>query len=479
MKKTHLVLHIIFLLLCANTWSQQKYWIYFNTQVENDTDRYVEVIKNHKIEPVVVSRWLQAVSALLNEEEKEALLKRPEVNSIQPVNQRLKILAATSVDSIRFGRALRQINAEVIVKSGLTGKGVKIGIIDGGFYKAQREVMLSGIINGEQVYGYRNYIERDVTDPYAGPGKNNDYHGTVVWKAIAGHHDKRMNGLAHNAVFYLARTDQADKEYRGEEDYWVAALEWMHSQGVRLVNSSVGYSNGYDNPEENYHPVDVDGESSAITRAARIASEEKGMLIVVSAGNDGHNQFRVISVPGDAPGVLTVGATNYYQWDKAGYSSVGPHKLSHIKPDVSCYASSGTSFSAPVITGIAACIMEANPELSNIEVADIIIRSAHLYDHPNNYIGYGVPDAKGVMALLNGNTSEKLSSVELKSDTDTIILNYSGENITAFHKLDYKTVLQQERLTAEDGKIIVMRKQSAIFTTVATPNKVWEIKWKE
>ena len=479
MKKIYPCLLTIFLLVCANAWTQQKYWIYFNTQVEKRLDAQVEGIKQYGIEPIVVSHWLSAASAYLDADQKKTLLHLKEVDRIQHISRKLRVLGSALTDSIQLDRALDQINANAIVDSGLTGKGVKIGVIDGGFYHANKDGALAQIIDNQQVKGYKNYIETGITDPYSGPRKNNDHHGTIVWTAIAGRLDKRIKGLASNATFYLARTDQADKEYRGEEDYWVAALEWMHSQGVRLVNSSVGYSNGYDDPAEDYHPLDVDGESSAITQAARVASEDKGMLIVVSAGNDGNNVFQVISLPGDAKGVLTVGATNYYDWSKAGYSSIGPSKLPHVKPDVSCYASSGTSFSAPIMTGLAACIMEADPGLTNVEIIDLITRSAHLYEHPNNYIGYGVPDAEKIIADLSTGHIEKTAALKIMTSSSTVSLDLDRQNVVAFHKLDDITVLSQQRLPVVKGKVTVVRQEGVAVTTVATPGKTWEIHWIE
>ena len=479
MKRTYISFITIFFLVSINAWAQQKYWIYFNTQDENPFDAQIEEIGHHGVKPIVISRWLFAVSAYLDDHQKKAISQLRGIDRIKGIDKNIRVFGTGSMDSVQFSRALDQIHAGSVIQSGLSGKGVKIGIIDGGFYQADKDASLSQLVDNRRVAGYKNFIETGTSDPYVGPRKNNDYHGTAVWKAIAGRTNKKISGLATGATFYLARTDQADKEYRGEEDYWVEALEWMHSQGVRLVNSSVGYSNGYDDPTENYLPVDVDGKSSAITQAARIASEEKGMLIVISAGNDGSNAFQVISVPADAKGVLTVGATGYHDWRKAGYSSIGPQTLNHIKPDISCYASSGTSFSAPVITGLAACMMEAKPELSNLEIKDLVIQSAHLYDYPNNYVGHGVPDAKKIMAILSLDEVKKVTSFEIMTSTSSVSVDYEGLNIVAFHKSDSTTVFSQERLSAVKGKVTVNRQEGIAFTTIATPGKVWEIHWEQ
>lgn len=470
---------LLVLLLAANTatWCQQKYWIYFNTQTMQTFDEHIEKIRKKGVEPIVISQWLNAVSTYLTDEQVLDLKSTKGIRQISPVACYATPSSIQQTDTIDVSLALDQINARALISTGLSGKGIKIGIVDGGFYRSDKEDALRNIIEDDRVLGYKNFIEKDLSDPFLNSKKFNDYHGTRVWTAIAGNNGKLISGLAPNALFYLARTDQADKEYRGEEDYWVAALEWMHGEGVRLVNSSLGYSDGYDRFEENYSPEDVDGKSSAITQAARIAVEEKGMLIVISAGNDGSKKFKVISVPSDAEGVITVGATDYSHWNKATYSSIGPETLNYVKPDVACFSRSGTSFSAPVITGLAACIMEANPELSNKEVKKIILASSHLHSRPNNFIGHGVPDAHRILDELNGDSIEAHNITVVKAENKPAVILTESRNIVAFHTMDKRNVLEQEKLTATRGVCRISRKKNARFTIVATTDHIWEIEW--
>ncbi|MEL7005081.1 MAG: S8 family serine peptidase, partial [Bacteroidota bacterium] len=281
------------------------------------------------------------------------------------------------------------------------------------------------------------------------------------------------------ADYYLARTDQGDREYRGEEDYWVAALEWMYDKGVRLVNSSVGYSNGYDDPSEDYERAQVDGESSAITKVAAIAAKEKGMILVIAAGNDGNKDFEIISVPADAEGVISVGASGFRQWNKAGYSAIGAEHMDDIKPEVACYSFSGTSFSAPVITGLVACIWQAYPDLTNKEVIDYIKESSHLYNAPNNYLGYGVPNAKRILKLIKDQKT-KAKFDQLITLEETVSIEFLGEtNIIAFHKKDDRIVIKQQSIDSKRGVAVIKKFEGAKRTTVATPDRVVEIYWKD
>ena len=487
-----LLIYIVFLFFHSAIYGQQKYWIYFNdleqsisenSELNDETvclNHHLDLLHTEGVEPVVKSYWLNAISTILSEHEVKRVKGLSYVKDITPVNRNLKIMSGANSEPPTFSRVLDQIQADTLIHLRLNGEGLKIGIIDGGFLEADKKQALNGIIENDRVVAYKNYIEKDITNPYNGSRTNQDDHGTKVWQAIGGvDENKRYRGMATQSSYYLARTDQGDREYRGEEDYWVEALEWMYAQGVRLVNSSVGYSIGYDDPGENYSIDQVDGESSAITKAATIAAEEKGMLIVISAGNDGDNYFKVISIPADAKGILSVGATTYNSWSKAGYSAIGPEHLPQVKPEVACYSSSGTSFSAPVITGLAACVWQAYPELTNQEVIDYIQKSAHLSHAPNNYLGYGVPDTKRLFKLLDGQANS-LKFKQKEVDGSVASLRLAEErNIVAFHKKDEHIVIKQEVLRKKRNEILVYRYENAERTTVATPNEVVEIFWKD
>ncbi len=55
---------------------------------------------------------------------------------------------------------------------------------------------------------------------------------------------------------------------------------------------------------------------------------------------------------------------------------------------------SGTSYSSPVLCGLAACLWQANPKLTSKELLDIIKKSADKYNNPVLPYGYGIPDMK-------------------------------------------------------------------------------------
>jgi hypothetical protein len=76
----------------------------------------------------------------------------------------------------------------------------------------------------------------------------------------------------------------------------------------------------------------------------------------------------------------------------------------------------GTSLSAPVITGMAACLIQAFPEVPAMEIFNTIEKSAHLFSHPDYDYGYGVPDfqlAYEILDLKYKNEYDLLKLLEL------------------------------------------------------------------
>lgn len=400
---------IIFLILGSQTYlsCQQKYWVFFTDKAEMTSERdqpvaqvYVDSLKNLDFNIVSSSKWLNAIVV----EEKNNIQQLNEISfvkHIQPVAKAQQITALENkpiVSSLEY--YLKQMSGWALVNKGLTGKEVKIGLIDAGYSDLGEQRELNHVFKNHQIKAYRDFINPEnikVTDEKTGSS-----HGQKVLVKVTGYKEdsKELVGFATGASFYLARTENSEKEHRVEEYDWVRALEWMDSLGVKLVNSSLGYSE-FDDSSENYTKDDLTGKVAVTSVAAEIAVKEKGMFIVISAGNAGSQSWGLLTVPADAPSVLTVGATIENGDIKVGYSSIGPDYNDFLKPDVAVFSPNGTSFSAPAVTGFVACLMEYAPQLSNIQLLEIVRQSASLYPYGNNYIGYGVPNAEKAISLID------------------------------------------------------------------------------
>lgn len=444
---------------------------------------YIDSLVYYGIEPIHRSKWLNAVSAEIPSEIIKKIESLDFVDAVSRVDGRMKVLHVNDHVNPEYTVVLDQINAHAIKAQGLDGSGVKIGIIDVGYFGAKINASLKPIFADGRVLGFRDYLQPDNVKPFSNLQPFSNSHGTTVWKMVAGY-NKSSNtqyGLATGSGYYLARTDNTNYEYRGEEDYWIEAIEWLDSLGVRLVNTSLGYSLGFDDPKENYRPEEMDGKSSKISIAAHIAAEEKGMLIVVAAGNEGHDpDWRVVSAPADAEGVISVGATVAGSYAKIRYSALGPDFLDYIKPNIACFSNNGTSFSAPIITGLAACIMQKNPELTNHEVKEIIERSGNLYPFGNNYVGYGVPDSYRIVKLIEdiGHDFNRSEKVWAKNNHYNLPINSEQEErVVVFHKKNAFAVINQQELIHKENKLKIHRPEGCRQSTIALKHRVIEIIW--
>ena len=290
---------------------------------------------------------------------------------------------------------LAQINLLRLHEEGYKGQGIRIGVADGGFYKADSLASLPR----EQWLGYA-----DLTDCQHDIFSQEGNHGTLCLSAIVGQ-QSNYQGAATEAQYFLFRTEEHYTESPKEIDNWVAAIEMADSLGLHIVSTSLGYTT-FDDEQFNFAYSDMDGRTSRGAQAALIAAR-KGLLLVTAMGNDGARAWRYLSTPADADSILSVGAVNK-DGIIANFSSYGPTADGRTKPEVcamgegTCLinpanndviASNGTSFACPLIAGMAACLWAALPEASNMEIREMIIRSCDRYDLPHEQYGYGIPDA--------------------------------------------------------------------------------------
>ncbi len=318
-------------------------------------------------------------------------------------------------DSAIYGPSYRQIalhNGHVLHELGYSGKGIKVAMFDAGWVRTRELPAFHHLYDNGQILGTRDFVSPGADSVY-----DKSTHGTLVLGHIAGIIPDSLLGTGPGASFYFFRTEDVNGEYLIEEDNWIVAAEYADSLGVDIIQSSLGYS-VFDDSTMNHIYADLDGGTAPVTLAADIAAS-KGMLVVSSAGNSGDDPWYYITPPADADSILAVGAVGA-TGEHAFFSGYGPSSDGRVKPDVmamgyqSVYPDldstinrgNGTSFSAPVITGLTACLWEAFPERTNHEIMDAIRRSSSLYHSPNDSMGYGIPDFWKAFEFLRDNTRE-------------------------------------------------------------------------
>ena len=300
-----------------------------------------------------------------------------------------------------YGLAKTQIalnNALFLHELGYKGKGMTIAVIDAGFKNADSH---PAYWDNQQILGTKNFTHEE-GDLF----RSSEEHGAKVLSLMLANNPYSMIGTAPEASFYLLKSEVTinEEEYPVEEDYWVAALEYADSLGVDLVTTSLGYTTFKDAPSMNHTWSELDGETVPASRAASMAAS-KGLLLLHSAGNEGHLTWKRVSVPADAKNILTVGAVKNDS-TIAAFSSWGKTVDDRFKPDVVAQGEgayvlfpnnqvakgNGTSYSAPIMAGMTACLWQAFPSLTAIEVINLIKSSSDRLNTPDEHYGFGLPD---------------------------------------------------------------------------------------
>jgi len=306
-------------------------------------------------------------------------------------------------------------------REGYTGRGITIAVFDGGFQYADKIPALKHLFENDQILATKDFVL-----PHSDNVFRSDTHGTGSLSLMGANDEGSLIAGAYNANFILCITEDVRSEYRVEEYNWVRAAEYADSLGVDIINSSLGY-NVFNDPEMNYQKSDLDGKTAIITQGAYMAAR-KGILVVTSAGNEGTGNWKTITAPADAEGILTVGAiTNSLR--KSNFSSVGPTADGRIKPEVTTLGSSvslwrtptgvgtasGTSFSAPQVAALAAGLWEARPDLTRKQLLHLILTTASQASEPDNDFGYGIPNFSSAYIGIQTETEEDVALEDVTS----------------------------------------------------------------
>jgi serine protease AprX len=297
--------------------------------------------------------------------------------------------------------------------------GIGIAIIDSGIYSAHPDLAYFATSTSRIVYS-ETFIGGDTNDEYG--------HGTHV-AGIAAGIDNVALGLGDDSRWFdgpagdasLINLKVLDGNGNGTDANVIAAIDraiaLKYTYNIRVINLSLG------------RPVAASYKTDPLCQAVE-AAWKAGIVVVVAAGNDGRDNskgtegYGTITAPGNDPYVITVGASN----DKAGlnrandvmatYSSKGPTAIDHIvKPDlvapgnrVVSYQSkgsllpalypanqlpidsfvaggsaayspyfltlSGTSMATPVVSGVAALLIDRNSGITPDQVKAKLMKTA-------------------------------------------------------------------------------------------------------
>jgi serine protease AprX len=344
------------------------------------TPAYIDSLEALGVSVYNMSKWFNAITTniisleLLEKIYDFPFVVKPSGQEYQQITRGTKNNTAVVISELDswetfYGYPESQIkihNGHFLHQQGFTGRGIQIAIIDAGFLGVDVVPGFSHLWNEGRILGTRDFVDRN-SNIY-----RKNVHGMHVLSIIAGFIPYQFVGTAPDASFWLLRSEDVDSEFLIEEDNWISAAEFADSVGADIISVSLGYSI-FDDSTQNHTYEDMDGNSTRISIAADIAAS-KGILVVSSAGNQGNKPWRYITAPADADSVLAIGAVDTLG-NIASFSSVGPSFDGGIKPNVCAIgqgtyilrqngligSGGGTSLSAPVISGLAACLWQANP----------------------------------------------------------------------------------------------------------------------
>jgi len=305
---------------------------------------------------------------------------------------------------INYGNSYQQIHihqGEYLHNKNFKGQGMLIAMLDAGFLNLNTNPAFDSLRTQNRVIGGYDFVLNQAGISEA------DSHGANCLSIMAGNLPGKMVGSSPNASYLLLRTENAAEEFPVEEFFWSQGAEYADSSGADIISSSLGYTS-FDDGAFNHPYTDRNGNTCLSTIAADLAAK-KGILVCNSAGNSGGSASdeKYISCPADGDSVLAVGAIQT-DLQIAGFSSWGPNAAGKIKPNVVAMGQgtvlaningdvatgNGTSYSNPLMAGLVACLWQAFPEMTNMQIIDAVQKSADRFQSPTDRFGYGIPNFK-------------------------------------------------------------------------------------
>jgi len=294
--------------------------------------------------------------------------------------------------------AQASINAGNMLKI-YSAKGIKIAIIDDGVDTKHEDLTNSFVATYDIITK-----STDVSHTNA-----DEYHGTAVTGIIGARiNSKGIAGIAHQAQLIFLKDSETITD----------------SQTIELFNKAEEF--GADVINCSWGTYDVsDAVKAKIVDLATNGRDGKGIIIVFASGNDDRDMGNDESA---IPEVIGVSATDKYN-ERTSYTNYGP-ELDVMAPggdyigittlddsgsdgeaslneDYFLYNDSyffaGTSASAPIVSGVIGLMLEKNPNLTRVQIMDILknssdkIGSVEYVNGRNDYYGYGKINLVNIM----------------------------------------------------------------------------------
>ena len=269
-----------------------------------------------------------------------------------PETDGAQVLAAGMTNDPYSSRqwGMKMIGMEAAWQSGLTGKGVRVAVIDGGIYTNTGEFGSDRLLAGKSLVG--------------GSTEDSNGHGTFIAGIIGAAKDNGVGiaGIAPGVTIIPIKTSDGNSTPDGVGAQAIyAAVDEYHCDVINYSSGSIRLSTGM--------------------REAVQYAVSKGVIIVCSTGNDGSTQLHY---PGALPETIGVGSINkglersqFSHQNSSIFVTAPGEEVYSIGSRGSVSSSSGTSFAAPFVTGLAALLKEAHPEMNTDDFKAILQASSY------------------------------------------------------------------------------------------------------
>lgn len=352
------------------------------------------------------SRVTEVPEHLVLLSERDSIYNAPDLDSIRDLvydgrvalaepNYQVELMeVATTPNDPYFSQStyqynLRAIHVQSAWDAGLSGNGVTVAVIDSGLNADHVDAPVK--LGVGRHYYFREPTSADtnldrfefiltddkgqvIKDENGNPKKfgffsNNDTkddtgHGTAVSGVIAANTNNGLAiaGIAPNVTILPIRCFSNTPGYLGGySSNLIGGINYAISQGANIINMSWGLK------------VHSEALQTAINSAANA-----GCILIAAAGNDSNSSLRY---PAAYPNVIGVGATD--RWGNVPNFSQRNNTVHIFAPGVQIRSlgfttstaisnADGTSFSAPTVSAVAALMLEADPQLTHSDFAQLL-----------------------------------------------------------------------------------------------------------
>lgn len=383
----------ILILLITMSYTQTTF---AGTTLQNSSKRYIIKFKTNNTSK---NQLIQKYNGKLKHEFKhfnvattemtaqniENLKKDPGIDYVE--EDSLVKISSTSLNN--WG--VNDINASSSWQSGLTGKGIKIAVIDTG----------AGPHSDLNLSGGTNVIAGATTTSYS----DDNGHGTHVAGIIVGQGvNGGVKGVAPDSSVYAVKA--LDSTGSGYTSDIISGIDWAIDNKMDIISLSLGSNQ----------------TSTALQNAVDIAYSS-GLLVVAAAGNDGNStgSGTNIEYPANYSSVIAVGAVDSTN-TRAYFSSTGS-KLEVSAPGVNILSTylgggyqqmSGTSMATPFVAADLALIKQKYPSYTNIQLRQLLdSTSVDLgVSGRDSLYGYGL-----ITAPINSSTAAPITTIPVTITT--------------------------------------------------------------